>query len=140
MFWTALEPVFPCVASTLAPSAFLRATHGGAVESVKAKGDEQFGVEVVKAALEEPLRRIAENCGLDGGEVIAEVVDRKGNVGFDARTQEYKDLVKAGIIDPAKVTITALENAASAAAVNLTADVLITEVKKNTKPVAGAVL
>jgi chaperonin GroEL len=93
----------------------------------------------VKAALEEPARRIAENGGLDGGEVIAEILDRKGNVGFDAKTGEYTDMVKAGIIDPAKVTITALQNAASAAALNLTADVLITEVKKHTEPVAGSI-
>ncbi len=109
------------------------------VEALKVKGDEQFGVEAVKAALEEPARRIAENGGLDGGEVIAEILDRKGNVGFDAKSGEYTDMVKAGIIDPAKVTITALQNAASVAALNLTADVLITEVKKNTEPVAGSI-
>lgn len=110
-----------------------------AVESVKVRGDEQFGIEVVKAALEEPLRRIAENGGHDGGEVVAEVLDRKGNMGFNARSGEYVDLMKTGIIDPAKVTITALLNAASAAQVNLTADVLITEVKKKTEPVPGSV-
>lgn len=109
------------------------------VENVKARGDEQFGVEVVKVALEEPLRRIAENSGLDGGEVVAEVLDRKGHIGYDAQSGEYVDLVKAGIIDPAKVTITALQNAASVSAVNLTASVLITEVKKDTLPVVGSV-
>ncbi|MBI4600538.1 MAG: chaperonin GroEL, partial [Planctomycetes bacterium] len=109
------------------------------LKGLKVRGDERFGVEVVKAAIAEPLRRIAENGGLDGGEVIAEVLDRKGMVGFDARTSEYVDLVKAGIVDPAKVVITALQNAASAAALNLTADVLITEIKKKTEPVAGSV-
>jgi len=109
------------------------------LEALKVRGDEQFGVEVVKAALEEPLRRIAENGGLDGGEVIAEVLDRKGAVGYDANACEYVDLIKAGVIDPVKVTITALQNAASAAQVNLTADVLITEVKKKTMPVSGSV-
>jgi chaperonin GroEL len=110
-----------------------------ALESFKARGDEQYGVEIVKVAVEEPLRRIAENCGLDGGEVVAEVTDRKENEGFDARTGKYRDLVKAGILDPTKVTITALQNAASAAGVNLTADVLVTEVKKKTSPAPGAV-
>jgi chaperonin GroEL len=110
-----------------------------ALEGFKAKGDEEFGVEIVRCALEEPLRRIAENAGVDGGEVVAEVSARKGRVGYDALAGEYTDLVKAGIIDPAKVTITALMNAASIAALNLTANTLITEVKKKTEPVAGAV-
>jgi chaperonin GroEL len=110
-----------------------------ALDDLKVKGDEQFGVEVVREALEEPLRRIAENTGLDGGEVVAEVADRKGNIGFDATAREYVDMVKSGIIDPVKVTINALQNAASAAAVNLTADVMITEVKKKANPVTGAV-
>jgi chaperonin GroEL len=118
-------------------TALLRAL--ASLDELKVKGDESFGVEAVKAALEEPTRRIAENGGLDGGEVIAEVLDLKGKFGYDAAAGEYTDLVKAGIIDPAKVTITALQNAASAAQVNLTADVLITEVKKKTAPVPGAV-
>jgi chaperonin GroEL len=118
-------------------TALLRAS--AALEGVKGKGDEQFGIDIVRDALEEPLLRIAENAGLDGGEVIAEVLDQKGNVGFDALGREYTDMVKAGIIDPAKVTITAFQNAASAARVNLMADVLITEVKKKTEPVTGAV-
>ncbi|HVR76689.1 MAG TPA: chaperonin GroEL [Planctomycetota bacterium] len=109
------------------------------LEALKARGDEQFGVEVVKAAIEEPVRRIAENSGLEPGEVVSEVLDRKGNVGYDAKNGEYVDMIKAGIIDPAKVTITALRNAASAAALNLTGEVLITEVKKKTTPVAGSV-
>jgi chaperonin GroEL len=109
------------------------------IEGLKARGDEQFGVEAVKAALEEPTRRIAENSGLDSGEVIGEVLDRKGNVGFDATSGQYTDLIKAGIVDPVKVTITALQNAASAASLNLTADVLITEVKKETGPVSESI-
>ena len=118
-------------------TALLRALE--AIEGLKARGDEQFGVETVQAALEEPARRIAENSGLDSGEVIGEILDRKGNVGFNARTGEFTDLIKAGVVDPAKVTITALQNAASAAALNLTADVLITEVKKETGPVYESV-
>jgi chaperonin GroEL len=117
--------------------AFLRAL--SALDGLKTKGDESWGVDVVRAALQEPLRRIAENSGLDGGEVVGEVMERKGSVGFDALKGEYTDLMKAGIVDPAKVATTALESAASAAAVNLTAEVLITEVKKKTQPVADAV-
>ncbi|MBN1442087.1 MAG: chaperonin GroEL, partial [Planctomycetes bacterium] len=111
----------------------------GALEDLKARGDEAYGVEVVRSALEEPLRRIAENAGLDGGEVVAEVADRKGRVGFNALTGEYVDLVKAGVVDPAKVTITALTNAASIAGLNLAANTLVTEIKKKTKAVGGAV-
>ena len=94
---------------------------------------------IVKAALEAPLRRIAGNSGQDGGEVVEEVYEREGNVGYDARRGSYVDRGKAGIIDPAKVTITSLQNAVSAAALNLTADVLITEVEKKHDPVSGTV-
>ena len=109
------------------------------IESLKARGDQQYGVEIVRSALEEPLRRIVNNCDMDPGEVIAEVYDLKGAVGFDAAVCEYRDLVKAGVIDPAKVTVTALRNALSAAALNLSTDVLVTEVEKKKDPVAGAV-
>jgi len=109
-----------------------------ALEELKVRGDEEFGVEVVRHALEEPLRLIAENAGLDGGEVVAEVAERKGSVGFNALRGEYEDLIKAGVVDPVKVTVTALENAASIAALNLSANTLITEVKDKADPVAGA--
>ncbi len=108
------------------------------IENLKARGDAQFGVDVIAASLEKPLRLIAENSGLDGGEVVAEVSERKGRVGFDAVKEEYTDLFKAGIIDPTKVTITSLQNAVSAAVLNLTADVLITEIDKKEEPVGGA--
>ena len=117
-------------------TAYIRALE--ALENLKARGDAQFGVEVVRAALEEPLRRIAENGDLDGGEVVAEVTERKGSAGFDARKNEYTDLLKAGIIDPTKVTITSLQNALSAAVLNLTTDVLITEIEKKKEAVQGA--
>ena len=117
--------------------AFVRAIRS--LEDLRGRGDESFGIDIVKEALKEPLRRIAENAGMDGGEVVAEVMSRKGNFGFDAIARTYVDMIEAGIIDPAKVSITALQNAASAAALNLTADVLVTELKKKTPPVAGAV-
>ena len=118
-------------------TAYIRAL--AALETLKGRGDERFGIDIVRDALEEPLRRIAENAGLDGGEVVAEVAESKGNVGFDARKKTFTDLVKAGIVDPAKVATTALQSAASAAAVNLTAEVLITDIPKKTDPAHGAV-
>jgi chaperonin GroEL len=117
--------------------ASLRAS--AALEDLKVKGDERFGVECVKKALEAPLRQIAENCGLDGGEVVAEVSERKAYEGYDAYTGKYCDLVKAGVIDPVQVTISALSNAGSAASLNLTTDVCVTELKKEKRPIQGAV-
>ena len=109
------------------------------LDDLKTRGDEKHGVECVRKALEAPLRQIAENCGMDGGEVLAEVKSRKGNEGFDAFAGKYTDLVKAGVVDPVQVTITALRNAGSAASLNLTTNVMVTELKKDKKPVGGAV-
>jgi len=110
------------------------------LEDLRVRGDERYGVECVRKALEAPLRQIAENCGLDGGEVVAEVKFRKGNEGFDAFSGKYTDLIKAGVVDPVQVTITALLNAASIAGLNLSTDVMVTEVKKEKRPIAGAVV
>jgi chaperonin GroEL len=110
-----------------------------ALDGLKTKGDEEFGVEVVRCAIEEPLRQIAENGGHDGGEVVAEVAERKGRVGFNAANGEYEDLVKAGVVDPVKVTVTALTNAASIASLNLSTNTLITSVKEKKAPVQGAI-
>lgn len=120
-----------------AGTAYIRAL--SALESIRTRGDEQFGVELVKTALEEPLRQIAENTGWDGGEVVEEVYESEDHTGFDAFRGTYRDLMKAGIMDPVKVTITALQNAVSAASLNLTADVLITEFDTKKAPVAGTV-
>ena len=90
-------------------------------------GDEQFGVNVVKRALEEPLRQIAKNSGVDGAVVLERVCKGKGAFGYNAATDEYEDLIKAGVIDPAKVVRVALEHAASVAALMLTAEVTIAE-------------
>ncbi|HUN80385.1 MAG TPA: chaperonin GroEL [Phycisphaerae bacterium] len=95
-----------------------------------AKGDEKTGMEIVAKALEYPTRQIAENSGKDGAVVAAEILENKGNYGYDARKDEFGDLVKAGIIDPAKVVRTALQNAASVAGVLLTTNVMITELKE----------
>jgi chaperonin GroEL len=100
-----------------------------AVEAVmkKARGDEKLGIKTVVRALEEPLRQIAQNAGRDGSVVVADVQAMPKTHGFNALTGEYGDMFKMGVIDPAKVTRTALQNAASIAALMLTTDVMVTE-------------
>ena len=85
-------------------------------------GDEKTGAKIIERALEEPLRQIAENAGLEGSVVVAEVKGKKDGYGFNAATEEYEDMFKAGIVDPAKVTRSALQNAASASAMLLTTE------------------
>src|SRR5438128_4479229 len=89
--------------------------------------DEQIGVNIVKRAVEEPARVLAENAGVEGSLVVREVKRRKGNEGYNVATNEYEDLVKAGVVDPKKVTRAALQNAASIAGLLLTTECLITE-------------
>ena len=92
--------------------------------------EEQAGVNIVKRALEEPLRGIAANAGWDGSIVVDKVRNQKGSIGFDAAKLEYTDLIKAGILDPAKVTRTAMQNAASVAGLLLTTEALVVEIVK----------
>jgi chaperonin GroEL len=99
-----------------------------ALEKLKLEGDQQVGVNIVKRALEEPLRQIANNAGWEGSVVVERVKEMKTNEGFNAATEEFEDLVAAGIIDPTKVARVALQNAASVAALMLTTEALITEV------------
>ncbi|MBA3313033.1 MAG: chaperonin GroEL [Planctomycetaceae bacterium] len=99
-----------------------------AVRAVKAKGDEQIGIEIVARALQAPIRQLVENRGEDGAVVAAEVMEAGGNHGYNAATGEYGDMLKAGVIDPAKVVKSALTNAASIAGLMLTTSVLITKV------------
>jgi chaperonin GroEL len=104
------------------------------------KSDIQTGIRIVRRALEEPIRRIAENAGLDGAVVVGKVESLKGTNGFNAATGQYEDLVAAGIIDPTKVVRTALQNAASIAGLLLTTDAAITdapEPKKAGPPMPG---
>ena len=98
----------------------------GAVNDVKAKGDEKIGVAIVARALESPIRQIAENCGEDGSVIADEVRQRSKNIGYNANTGEYVDMIEAGIIDPLKVTRIALMNAGSIAGLMLTTQVLVT--------------
>ena len=99
----------------------------------KAEGDERTGMNIVANALMWPTRQIADNGGMDGAVVAAEVLEGKGNFGYDARADEFCDLVKAGIIDPAKVVRVALQNAASVAGVLLMTNVMVTELKDKDK-------
>jgi chaperonin GroEL len=95
--------------------------------------DVRTGVQIVRRALQEPLRRIAENAGTDGGMVVREVEQFKGNKGFNAVSGEFEDLTAAGIIDPTKVVRTALQNAASISGLLLTTDAAITEIPEKKK-------
>jgi len=90
--------------------------------------EQQAGVNMIRKAVEEPLRRIAENCGIEGSIVVDKVKNLKGNMGFNAQTETYEDLLKAGVIDPTKVVRTALQNAASVASLLLTTEALIADV------------
>ncbi len=108
-----------------------------AVEKVQATGDEKVGVNIIKRALEEPLRQIARNAGLEGSVVVDRVKKEKVGVGFDAAKEEYVDMHKAGISDPAKVVRLALQNAASIAALVLTTEALITDLPEKEKKGGG---
>jgi chaperonin GroEL len=101
--------------------------------------DEQIGVSIVRRALEEPLRQIVQNAGKEGAVVVEKVrIDKNDNFGFNAQTEEFEDLVKAGVIDPAKVTRTALQNAASIAGLMLTTEAMVSEIPEEDKaPMPG---
>jgi chaperonin GroEL len=116
--------------------AFLRSIP--ALEKLKLEGDEAIGVNIVKRALEEPLRMISSNAGHEGAVVIGKVKESKdSNFGFDASSEEYTDMISAGILDPAKVTRTALQNAASISALMLTTEALVSEIPEEEKAPAG---
>jgi chaperonin GroEL len=107
------------------------------LDSLKFSDDRQYGVNIIRRAAEEPLRQIASNAGVDGSIVVDKVKNGKGAFGFNAATEEYEDLVKAGVIDPTKVVRAALQNAASVASLMLTTEALIAERPKK-KAAGGA--
>src|SRR5687767_7371785 len=110
----------------------------GALEKIKGTEDERVGVEIVRRALEEPIRMIAQNAGAEGSIVVARVKESKEkNFGYNAATDTYEDLVRAGVIDPTKVTRTALQNASSIAGLLLTTEAVVVE-KKEEKPAPAA--
>src|SRR5881398_1125713 len=118
--------------------AFIRAQK--ALDNIKGlEGDEKVGVQIVRRAIEEPTRQLADNAGQEGALIVQEVKARKGNEGYDVATGEYADLVKAGIVDPTKVTRSALQNAASISGLPLTTEAIVTELpeKEKTPPMPG---
>ena len=108
-----------------------------ALDKVKAEGEERIGVNILRRALEEPLRQIAQNAGIDGSVAASEVKKAKGAQGFNALTGVYEDMVKAGVIDPTKVVRSALQNAASVAAMFLTTEAVVSDVPEEKKEQAG---
>jgi chaperonin GroEL len=108
-----------------------------ALESLKLTGDEKVGLQIVHRAVEAPLRQLANNAGREGALIVQEVKSRQGNIGYNVATDEYVDLVKAGVVDPTKVTRTALQNAASISGLLLMTEALVTELPEKDKPAAG---
>ena len=108
-----------------------------ALDKLKLEGDEAVGVQIVRRALEFPTRQLADNAGQEGAVIVQEVKKRSGNEGFNVATGEYEDLVKAGVVDPTKVTRTALQNAASISALLLTTEALVTELPEKEKAAPG---
>ena len=119
--------------------AFLRAIAAVEAAKGKAKGDEKVGFDIIISALRAPTRQICENAGEDGSVVVDDVLSKDGSYGYNAATGEYGDMFKLGIVDPAKVARSALQNAASVAGLLLTTDVLITDLKEEKDQVAGSV-
>jgi chaperonin GroEL len=103
------------------------------------EADEKVGVQIVRRAIEEPTRQLADNAGAEGALIVEEIKKRKGNEGYNVATGEYEDLVKAGVVDPTKVTRSALQNAASISGLLLTTEALVTELpeKDKTPPMPG---
>jgi chaperonin GroEL len=108
-----------------------------ALDKMKLEGDEEVGVRIVKKALEEPLRMIANNAGMEGSIVVEKVKEKKGAYGFNARTDKYEDMIAAGVIDPTKVTRFALQNAASVASLMLTTQCMIADKPKDEPAMPG---
>ncbi len=106
-----------------------------ALDKVKCEGEEALGVNIIRRALEEPIRQIADNAGFEGSVVVEKVKAEKGNIGFNAETGTYEDLMQAGVIDPTKVTRFALQNAASVASLLLTTEAMVAEKPKEKEQV-----
>jgi len=115
--------------------ALLRAS--AVLEKLRLKGDEQIGAEIVRRALEEPVRQIVQNAGEEGSVIVQRIREEKGAFGYNADSGEFEDLLAAGIIDPKKVTRNALENASSIAALLITTEAVITEIPEEEKAQAG---
>jgi chaperonin GroEL len=117
--------------------ALIRAGKG--LDGLKAANhDQQVGVNIIKRAIEEPMRWIAQNAGCEGSIVVQKVKEMKVEEGFNAATETYEDLVKAGVIDPTKVVRTALQNASSIASLLLTTEAMVSEIPEKKEPAAPA--
>lgn len=108
-----------------------------ALDGIEASGETAVGIKIVKKALEEPVRQIANNAGLEGSVIVEKVKAQTPGVGFNAATEEYVDMIKAGIVDPAKVTRSALQNAASIAAMLLTTETVVADKPEKDGPMPG---
>jgi chaperonin GroEL len=108
-----------------------------ALEALKLEGDQKIGASIIFRAIEQPLRTLADNAGVEGSIVVQEVKKRKGNEGYNVATGEYEDLVKAGVVDPTKVTRSALQNAASISGLLLTTEAIVTEIPEKEAPAAA---
>jgi chaperonin GroEL len=108
-----------------------------AIDALQLEGDEKIGSQIVRRAIEHPLKQLCANAGVDGGVVVKEVLSSKGNLGYNVATDKFEDLVKAGVVDPTKVTRTALQNAASIAGLLLTTEAIITELPEKKEPAGG---
>ncbi len=117
-------------------TALLRAQK--ALDKLALEGDEQIGLEIVRRAVEAPLRQLANNAGQEGALIVQEVKKGKANTGYNVATGEYVDLVKAGVVDPTKVTRSALQNAASISGLLLTTEVVVTDAPEKDKPALPA--
>jgi chaperonin GroEL len=107
-----------------------------ALDKLSLTGDELIGANIIRRAIEQPLRTLVENAGGEGSVVVNEVKSRKGNEGYNVATGVYEDLIKAGVVDPTKVTRSALQNAASISGLLLTTEAVITELPEKEKPAA----
>jgi chaperonin GroEL len=117
--------------------ALLRAANAVEKAATNLEGDEAIGATIVRRAIEAPLRKLCDNAGVEGSLVVQQVLKSKSTMGYNVATDTHEDLIKAGVVDPTKVTRTALQNAGSVAGLLLTTDCMITDIPEETKPAAG---
>jgi len=117
--------------------ALLRAANAIEKSATLLEGDEAIGATIVRRAIESPLRKLCDNAGVEGSLVVQQVLKSKGSMGYNVATDKHEDLIKAGVVDPTKVTRTALQNAGSVAGLLLTTDCMITDIPEEEKPAAG---
>ena len=135
----ALSATRAAVEEGIVPGGGLALIRGrSALSSLGLSGDEQVGIGILDKALEQPLKLIAENTGVSGEVILAESIKSEGDWGYDAEVGEWAHLLERGIMDPAKVTRAAIENAASIASMVITTESLITEIKEDTPPMPAA--